>query len=162
MLVRRSTLLPLWGLLMMISGAVAAADLAGEARVIDGDTIELAGQRVRLWGIDAPERQQSCQGRAGETYACGRDAAAVMAELTRGRHLECRQRDRDRYGRVVAVCHTEAGELNAAMVRRGWAVDYTHYSHGRYQREQAEAQREGLGLWSGRFEMPWDWRSRSH
>jgi endonuclease YncB( thermonuclease family) len=46
------------------------------------------------------------------------------------------------------------------MVRRGWAVEYTQFSKGRYSQEQAEAQREGLGIWSGRFEMPWDWRRR--
>ncbi len=68
------------------------------------------------------------------------------------------ERDIDRYGRVVAVCRT-AGELYAAMVRRGWAVDYTHYSGGHYRPEERDARRERLGIWSGRFEMPWEWRA---
>ena len=54
----------------------------------------------------------------------------------------------------------ESGGLNAAMVRRGWAVDFTRYSAGRYQPEEQQARREGLGMWAGRFEMPWEWRHR--
>jgi endonuclease YncB( thermonuclease family) len=131
--------------------------LAGAARVIDGDTIDLAGERIRLWGIDAPETRQQCQGKDGRSYECGRDATAVLVELTRGHRVECHGRERDRYHRIVAVCRTDAGELNSAMVRRGWAVDYTRYSGGSYRAEEAAAKGEGLGVWSGRFELPWEW-----
>jgi endonuclease YncB( thermonuclease family) len=141
-------------------GSAFGAELAGTVQVIDGDTIGLAGARIRLWGIDAPERGQTCRGKNGDNYECGRDAAAVLLELTRGRRVECAQRDTDRYGRVVAVCRTENGELNAVMVRRGWAVDYTKYSRGRYRSEEEQARREQLGMWAGRFEMPWEWRHR--
>jgi endonuclease YncB( thermonuclease family) len=61
---------------------------------------------------------------------------------------------------VVAVCRTESGELNAAMVSRGWAVDYANYSGGRYRSEEEQARHDGLGIWAGRFELPWDWRRR--
>ena len=146
--------------LACLGNSAIAAELAGTARVIDGDTISIADARIRLWGIDAPEREQTCQGTNGDTYECGRDAAAVLSELTRGRRVECAARDHDRYGRIVAVCRTESGELNAAMVRRGWAVDYSHYSGGRYQPEEQQARREALGIWAGRFELPWEWRQR--
>ena len=106
--------------------------LSGTARVIDSDTISIADTRIRLWGIDAPERERTCLGKYGDIYECGRDSGAVLSELTLGRRLECTQRDYDRYGRVVAVCRTESGELNMAMVRPGWAVDDTKYSGGRY------------------------------
>lgn len=147
-------------LLALLIGSALAADLSGPARVTDGDTIRIGATRIRLWGIDAPERRQTCQGAGGDTYECGRDSAAVLRELIRGQPVTCTERDRDRYGRIVAVCRTDAGELNAAMVRRGWAVDYTHYSGGRYQPEEGQARREHLGIWSGRFKMPWDWRYR--
>ena len=84
-----------------------------------------------------------------------------MRELTRGRLVACDDRGRDRYGRVVAVCRTESGEINAAIVRRGWAVDWPRYSHGRYQAEEQAARAEDLGIWSGRFELPSEWR-RDH
>ena len=75
--------------------------------VTDGDTIRIGDARIRLWGIDAPERRQTCQGKNGGVYECGRDLAAVLNELTRGRRVECTEKDRDRYGRSVAVCRTE-------------------------------------------------------
>jgi endonuclease YncB( thermonuclease family) len=147
--------------LTIMAAATQAADISGAVRVIDGDTIDIEGTRIRLWGIDAPEMKQTCAGRDGQTYECGRDSAAVMRELTRDRRVECDQRDRDRYGRIVAVCRIESGEINAAIVRRGWAIDYSHYSHGHYRVEEDAAHAEGLGIWAGRFELPWDWR-REH
>lgn len=146
--------------LAWLSNPALAVDLSGTARVIDGDTIVIGDTHIRLWGIDAPERQQTCQGKNGDVYECGRDAAAVLLELTRDRRLECTLRDHDRYGRMVAVCRTESGEINAAMVRRGWAVDFTKYSHRRYPPEEEQARREQLGIWAGRFEMPAEWRHR--
>ncbi len=142
-----------------VSWPASAADIAGPARVVDGDTIVIAGTHVRLWGVDAPERKQTCQGHDGATYECGRDATAVLLELARG-EVVCVVRDHDRYGRLVAVCSTEVGELNATMVRRGWAVEYRQYSGGRYRAEESAARAEGLGLWAGRFEMPAEWRHR--
>ena len=145
-----------------MTGVAMAAEITGTVKVTDGDTIRIGDMRIRLWGIDAPERRQTCQGRNGDVYECGRDSAAVLTELTRGRQVECMERDRDRYGRIVAVCRAGAVELNAAMVRRGWAVGYKQFSKDHYSKEQAEAQHKGLGIWSGRFEMPWDWRRRNH
>jgi endonuclease YncB( thermonuclease family) len=147
-----------WIFALLISSAALSADLSGPVRVIDGDTLDMTGVRIRLWGIDAPEKNQTCQGKDGQIYECGRDSAAVMLELTRDRRVECENRGRDRYKRIVAVCQTEAGEINAAIVRRGWAVDWPRYSNSRYQDEERAARAEGLGIWSGRFEMPWDWR----
>ena len=141
-------------------GSALAADLSGTARVIDGDTISIGDTQIRLWGIDAPEREQTCVGLNGDIYGCGRDAAAVLSELTRDRQVACTPRDFYRYDGIVAVCRTDSDELNMAMVRRGWAVDDTKYSGGRYLSGEVQARRERQGMWSGRFEMPWEWRRR--
>jgi endonuclease YncB( thermonuclease family) len=154
--VRRLTFAGIAVLSMM--GFAAAGELSGSARIIDGDTLEIAGTHVRLWGIDAPEKRQTCEGRAGAIYECGRDSAAVLRELIRGQPVTCEGMDIDRYGRTVAVCRTESGELNAAMVRGGWAIAYRRYSHGRYAAEEEAAREEHRGIWSGRFEMPDAWR----
>ena len=115
---------------ILIGSVTWAAELSGPVRVIDGDTLDMDGVRIRLWGIDAPEKNQTCQGKDGQIYECGRDSAAVMIELTRDRRVQCEARGQDRYRRVVAVCQTESGEINAAMVARGWAVDWPRYSNG--------------------------------
>ena len=168
-LVSRSRGVPAWlGVLRvtlivlpLLTGLAFAADLNGPVRVIDGDTLDMSGIRIRLWGIDAPEIHQTCQGKEGLVYECGRDSAAVMRELTRDKAIECKAVGADRYRRTVAVCRTDSGEINAAIGRRGWAVDWPKYSQGHYRADEAAARAEGVGIWSGRFELPWDWR-RDH
>jgi endonuclease YncB( thermonuclease family) len=140
----------------------------GRASVIDGDTIEIHGQRIRLWGIDAPESRQICQ-RGGEAYRCGQEAANGLAAMLGERPVRCQPVGRpDRYRRVVARCAqmvsdshgTVVADVNAWMVRRGYAVEFPRYSDGRYAEAQAEARQEGEGMWAGEFQMPWEWRGR--
>lgn len=124
--------------------------------VVDGDTLVLGGERVRLWGIDAPEDGQPCE-RDGKFYDCGASAQAALLELLAGHDLWCEARDRDRYGRTVATCRIDAPDgpdVGARLVRAGWAVDYRRYSKGRYARDEDAARRAGLGLWEGRFISP--------
>lgn len=139
------------------AGAVAAPVLEGVAHVIDGDTLELAGERVRLWGIDAPERSQTCR-LAAQTWCCGRSAADALDRLLEGREVQCEPRSRDRYGRVVAVCTVDGSDVAATMVREGWALNYERYSEGAYRGAQQEARGKRAGLWQGQFIPPWQWR----
>jgi len=142
-----------------IAAAVSAAQtLPTPVRVIDGDTLAMGTDRIRLWGIDAPEASQRCEANRA-TYECGRDATAVLHELVQ-HGVSCTAKTRDRYGRTVATCANASGDIGEQMVRRGWAIDYTRYSAGRYAQAQREAQAERLGLWSGRFTMPEEFRHR--
>jgi len=143
---------------LLCAGPALAAPLYGPARVIDGDTLAIAGKRVRLWGIDAPERNQSCADAAGAVYACGYRAAEALFALTYGRRVRCAPRDTDRYGRTVAVCWAGIAELNRAMVRGGFAVDYREYSKGAYDADEAAARAAKRGIWDGTFTAPAQWR----
>lgn len=171
----------MWVLLFALLLAVpAAADViggrqieppyfAGYAIVIDGDTLRIGDTRVRLAGIDAPESGQTCSHhnrypvQREETYECGRDATATMVALVRDRIVTCQQRGDERsYGRIVAYCSTDAGDLGSAMVRAGWAVRYAKYDREcRYCADEEAAKAEARGMWSGRFDMPEQWR-REH
>ena len=106
-------------------------DLEGRVEVIDGDTISLDGPtpRIRLYGIDAPESRQTCETAAGAKFLCGSRSADALQELVgrNGRAL-CQQTDRDRYGRIVAVCTVGGKDLSAEFVRGGWAVEFCRYS----------------------------------
>ena len=82
------------------------------------DTIDISGQRIRLHGIDTPESKQTCQ-RGGVTWLCGAEATKILRELISGSDVSCTERDQDRYGRIVAVCHANDRNLNAAMVLSG-------------------------------------------
>jgi endonuclease YncB( thermonuclease family) len=127
--------------------------------VIDGDTIEIAGKRIRLYGIDAPESRQTCLHEA-TTSRCGEDATSALSNRLGSEIVMCDDRGRDRYGRIIAVCRLggRAGpDINAWMVREGWALAYRHYSRD-YVQEEGEAQAARRGLWYSTFEAPWDWR----
>ena len=145
------------GALALAAGVAApAAALSGPARVIDGDTIEVGKTRVRLHGVDAPESGQSCAA-SGARWACGRRAARALAGRLGGRAVICEERDRDRYGRVVAVCRQDGRDINAWLVAEGWALAYRRYSRA-YVGEEQRAQAARKGIWRGEFVAPWDWR----
>jgi endonuclease YncB( thermonuclease family) len=127
-----------------LSFAASAETLSGPARVIDGDTIELAGERIRFHGIDTPEARQLCEA-DGEQYRCGDKATAYLVSLTLGSQVSCDGAKRDRYKRLIAVCYVEGNDLNAALVRAGWAVAYRRYSMD-YVGEEEAAISEGIGL----------------
>ncbi len=134
----------------------ARADVVGRASVIDGDTIEIHSQRIRLHGIDAPESGQLCLA-SNERYRCGKKAALALDDKIAGRPVSCEQKDRDRYGRIVAVCRLAGEDLNGWLVAEGWALAYRQYSTD-YVDEEASAKAEGKGVWRGTFVPPWDWR----
>ena len=134
----------------------AHAEIVGTARVIDGDTIEVAGERIRLHGIDAPEGRQPCFN-AGEPWLCGTDATDALQNKIGDRQVTCEELDRDRYERIIARCLVDGEDLGEWMVLRGWAVAYVYYSY-EYTRAEAVAKARERGIWASEFEMPWDWR----
>ncbi len=137
----------------------ALADITGKPRVIDGDTLEIAGERIRLHGIDAPESEQTCVA-DGKRWHCGLEASSALAfKIARG-WVTCQGEDRDRYGRLIAVCYAGGvggPELNAWLVSEGWALAYRRYSLD-YIDEEAAAQEARRGIWRGEFMEPWKWR----
>jgi endonuclease YncB( thermonuclease family) len=136
------------------------APLSGVAHVIDGDSLTIGGARIRLFGIDAPEGRQHCRNARGEDYACGREAARTLERLIGGRAVTCTAVDHDQYERDVATCTVDGRDLSDAMVRAGFARDYTRHSSGRYASAEREAREARRGLWSGEFEAPEQWRRR--
>ena len=151
------------GLLALVVIAIAlarqqpdGARLVGRAEAGDGDTLRRGSVRVRLLGLDAPELDQTCTRPDGGQWSCGREAKSVVTERLRAGPVECARHGRDIYGRTLAKCAVEGADLGAGIVRDGWAVN-----DGGYATEASEAQTQHIGIWSGTFVHPADWR-RSH
>ncbi|WP_369422236.1 thermonuclease family protein [Bradyrhizobium sp. IC4061] len=143
--------------------AALADDIIGQASVIDGDTIEIHGQRIRLWGIDAPESDQLCRNDDSKLYQCGRAAATALARLFWAikRPVTCSPVDRDQYGRTVATCSlgTPGADIGHWLVANGHALDWPKYSKGKYEDAQRSAEKTNLGIWVGSFAEPWQYRT---
>ncbi|WP_245323532.1 thermonuclease family protein [Bradyrhizobium stylosanthis] len=143
---------------MSIASFALASDLTGRASVIDGDTLEIHGTRIRLWGIDAPEHDQLCRGDDSLLYRCGAKAANELDRFIGARTVSCSAVDTDRYGRTVATCLVGGVDLAKWLVAHGYALDWPLYSKGKYGREQKEAESAERGMWAGSFVQPWRFR----
>lgn len=141
---------------LICSGEASAREITGQAKVIDGDTIHIWEHKIRMYGYDAPESEQTCQ-RQNKTYECGTAATEGLVQLTVGQTVQCQTTDKDRYGRWIATCLVKGTDVGAWMVGKGLAVAYRRYSTA-YVADEEAAEAKGLGLWAGPFVMPWDWR----
>jgi endonuclease YncB( thermonuclease family) len=168
---RRSNSIVVWLVIVAVVAVVAhymqspprtlGEPVTGRADVIDGDSLEVAGVRIRLFGIDAPERDQDCQDAGGKSYSCGRAASRALAAAIGGRSVTCTPVEVDQYNRDVAVCMAGDLDLGDAMVRGGHALDYPRHSRGRYAGAEREARDARRGVWAGKFERPATWRQQN-
>ena len=138
----------------------ALGSLSGSVRVVDGDTLEVGGERVRLEGIDGPESAQTCQRGDGKSWPCGKAAAKALERLVAGGKVICEDRGTDKYGRTLGVCNASGRDINAEMVREGFAWAFVKYSQS-YVAAEAEARALGAGIWQGEAEPAWDYRARA-
>lgn len=147
----------LLSLALLSSATPATAEIvSGPGHVIDGDTLQVEGRRVRLFGIDAPELSQTCD-RSGERWACGEASAEQLRSLIGGYPVSCEGNEVDVYSRLLAVCSLSGVSLNRTMVAEGWATAFRRYSED-YVTDERVARARRLGLWSSTFAPPEDYR----
>jgi len=136
---------------------VIAGEIYGFPVITDGDTIKISNNKIRLHGIDAPEKSQKCTKKLKE-YNCGVVATKALTKKIGKNNVKClTQRNKDRYKRHIGVCFVEQENLNRWMVRSGYAVAYRRYSKD-YILDEEFAKINRLGLWSGFFLNPEKWR----
>jgi endonuclease YncB( thermonuclease family) len=133
--------------------------LRGPVRVIDGDTLDMGGQRLRLHGVDAPERGGACLGADGRSHDCGRWATGAAGALIGGRVLDCRDLGERTHGRIVAACTLGGQDLGAALIAAGIVRACPRYArrhpHSRgYEALEARAIAARVGLHAGRTPEP--------
>ncbi len=144
----------------MSSGAFAddarSIEIGGPARVVDGDTLFIGAQAVRIEGIDAPEDGQDCEDARGRPWNCGAAAGNALSTLVRD-GVRCTGHAFDAYERLLGTCRANGVDVGSALVRDGHALAYVKYTD-RYAREEATARSAKRGVWQGEFTPPWDWR----
>ena len=139
-----------------------SADIIGEAKITDGDTIIINDIRIRFTGSDAPEsyffgKTQTCLDGKGREWECGNAATQKLKELINNQTVRCTDEGQDRYGRTLGICYVGDMDLQAEMVKSGMAVAYLRYSD-RYEKEQNYAKKVKAGMWAGEFKQPEVWR----
>ena len=152
-------------LLFLISTNTYAERIEGKALVIDGDTIKIKNNKIRLSGIDAPESNQLCKRiflsiqffSFSKQYPCGKISTNKLKKLVKNEIILCKVENIDRYKRKLATCFKNRLNINSWLVRNGYALAYVKYSK-KYIFQEKEAERDKLGLWQGTFEKPWNWR----
>ena len=128
------------------------SELIGRPSVVDGDSLVISGERIRLRGIDAPELDQQCEFK-GRSWSCGRESRNYLAKLIARREVTCTAGTIDDYDRWLAQCRVNQIDLNKSLVLNGWAVSY-----GAYTAEEKLAKDKSAGIWRGSFERPRSWR----
>ena len=140
----------------MIFAAVIGT-VAGTASVIDADTLEIRGERIRLVGVDAPESGQKCLDASSKFVRCGAIAANALDTWINRSSVSCNIEGKDRYGRLLGQCKVRGQSVQEWLVVNGHAAAYRSYSTA-YVAAELRARKASAGIWAGEFVMPWDWR----
>ena len=132
---------------------------AQELRIIDGDTIHLNGKKIRFSGIDTPELKQQCI-KNGVKNSCGITAKKLLTKLIGNNNVDCVSEGQDQYNRILAECFVNHQSLSSYLVKSGYAFAYRKYSK-KFIDDEDYARTNKLGMWSMKFEYPWDFRKNN-
>ena len=158
-MVAKILIFKLFFILITFSTISSGKTIFGKAIVIDGDTIHINKNKIRLHGIDAPETNQTCD-KNGLIWSCGMESTNFLKEIIGKNKIECIAKGEDRYSRLIGICYIDDLNLNSEMVANGWAIAYRYYSLD-YIMEEEEAKRKKIGIWSGNFEEPYLFRKKN-
>jgi endonuclease YncB( thermonuclease family) len=133
------------------------SEISGVASVVDADTLDVHGERIRLVGVDAPESKQQCRDAGGQFYRCGQVSALALDAWLNSNPVTCKVEDRDRYSRFLAQCSVRGTSVQEWLVTNGYAVAYRSYSK-EYIPAEEKAHAAKAGIWAAQFVNPWEWR----
>ena len=144
-------------ILLILSSKIISGEISGFPIITDGDTIKVTNKRIRLHGVDTPEKKQICY-KNSKKYNCGKEATDALAIKIGENSVTCKVKDKlDRYKRYIGICFIREVNLNKWIVRNGYGVAYRRYSKD-YVEDENYAKKNKLGLWSGDFLTPEKWR----
>ena len=149
--------------------SISNEKISGKAEVIDGDTIKINAKKIRLFGIDAPEKKQTCKKNFlsisffnfQKNYNCGNLSTEKLKKKIGNKLINCISKSKDRYKRYIGICYLDNIDLNKWMVKNGYAVAYKKYSR-KYELQEQYARENKFGIWKGTFVEPEKWRRKNN
>lgn len=142
---------------LLCAGIISFAEtraLDGKSiKVVDGDSLEIDGTRIRLKGIDAPEYFQYCFDENNKKYECGKMSRAYLEKLTKSDDFYCKSNKTDKYKRELSVCYAKGKNINELMIEQGWAIPY-RTQNPLYYKAQIIAKANKNGIHRGKFIAP--------
>jgi endonuclease YncB( thermonuclease family) len=130
--------------------------IEGNTKVIDGDSIYVAGKEIRLFDIDTPEYNQICKDKMKKEYNCGLSAKKFLKTFVHNKPSKCKILKKDYYDRYLGICFHNGENINQKLIRSGWAVLYGKESQ--YLKDEQYAKTHKQGIWQGEFIHPKKWR----
>ena len=143
-------------LFLIFTSNILAEEIIGIPRIVDGDTVQINEFKIRLEGIDAPEINQTCVASEGKV-ACGKISRDILITKVTNNKISCTDEGKDFYGRVLGECFVNGESLSRYLVREGFAFAYRKYSD-KFILDEEYAKSNRLGMWSMKFQYPWDYR----
>ena len=145
--------------ILSFSPNLASKTIVGNAKVIDGDTIHIGSNKIRLHGIDAPETNQTCE-KKNVKWSCGKESTKALINFINNQKVFCNVKGTDQYKRYISVCFVKNFDMNEFMVRHGWAIAYRYYSRD-YIEFEDKAKSNKVGIWQGSFQEPYLFRKNN-
>ena len=147
-----------FSIILSSSASFSEKIIEGKAKIIDGDTIHIGKNKIRLHGIDAPETNQTCTIN-NEIWNCGIESTIALEKFVLEKKVNCKIIDVDRYKRFVGICFANKININQYMVLNGWAIAYRYYSLDFIDDEEI-AKKNKIGIWKGKFQEPYLFRKQ--
>ena len=144
--------------MVVLASPGKAESIAGRASIIDADTLEVHGERIRILDVDAPESRQPCTRPDGSEWRCGQQAALALADWIGARTVTCETTKKDRYKRWLAHCSVGGEDVATWLAANGWGVPYRRCKCEAVREASARAKAEMRGIWNSVFSDPWEWR----
>ena len=130
-----------------------------DIKITDGDTIKIDGEKIRFSGIDTPELKQTCI-KDRVKNSCGIKAKQILIDKISNNKVNCITEGKDQYKRTLAECFVNNESLSIYLVKSGYAFAYRKYSK-KFIKDEDYARIKKIGMWSMKFEYPWDYRQNN-
>lgn len=153
-----STVSSLFITVALLVSQESGSNIASNAKVLNGGTLEIDGRKIELSGVDAPQINQHCTDKGGKNYNCGLLSSNRLSEWIVNKRVVCHAGGSVNYSPSRQICTADGKDISKYAIRSGWVVASSAPDGRPYLKDERLAQNHRIGLWAGKFVRPIDWR----